>query len=308
MTLPVGNEPRYYAFKVKDTDGYISKILTVGGETPVIEAIVKKNDGKQGEWYSYTQEKVSGSSTHAEYILRIDSHRDRLNTAYEAMYRIMPMEEIQSSPAFQRLQRLFFDDVKATYKKITSDNKDTWWGPFSMLSLYSYFTPDQKEDLKQFPDSVLNSFYGQLLQNQIIPKGLTGTTVSDFDIVGVDGKRTPLSKAVKGKKVYIVDFWASWCVPCRKEIPNLKAIYERFSGKGLEIVSISIDKNDSAWRKAVTAENLTWPNGIDKQGIKDMFNVNAIPAIFIVDGKTGRILAENIRGEQLANKLAEMLE
>ena len=113
---------------------------------------------------------------------------------------------------------------------------------------------------------------------------------------------------MKGKKVYIVDFWASWCVPCRKEIPNLKAIYERFSGKGLEIVSISIDKNDSAWRKAVTAENLTWPNGIDKQGIKDMFNVNAIPAIFIVDGKTGRILAENIRGEQLANKLAEMLE
>ena len=97
-------------------------------------------------------------------------------------------------------------------------------------------------------------------------------------------------------------------MPCRKEIPNLKAIYERFSGKGLEIVSISIDKNDSAWRKAVTAENLTWPNGIDKQGIKDMFNVNAIPAIFIVDGKTGRILAENIRGEQLANKLAEMLE
>ena len=177
-----------------------------------------------------------------------------------------------------------------------------------MLSLYSYFTPDQKEDLKQFPDSVLNSFYGQLLQNQIIPKGLTGTAVSDFDIVGVDGKRTPLSKAVRGKKVYIVDFWASWCVPCRKEIPNLKAIYERFSGKGLEIVSISIDKNDSAWRKAVTAENLTWPNGIDKQGIKDMFNVNAIPAIFIVDGKTGRILAENIRGEQLANKLAEMLE
>ena len=308
MTLPVGNEPRYYAFKVKDTDGYISKILTASGETPVIEAIVKKNDGKQGEWYSYTQEKVHGSSTHAEYVLRIDSHRDRLNTAYEALYRIMPMEEIQSSPAFQRLQRLFFDDVKATYKKIASDNKDTWWGPFSMLSLYSYFTPDQKEDLKQFPDSVLNSFYGQLLQNQIIPKGLTGTTVSDFDIVGVDGKRTPLSKAVRGKKVYIVDFWASWCVPCRKEIPNLKAIYERFSGKGLEIVSISIDKNDSAWRKAVTAENLTWPNGIDKQGIKDMFNVNAIPAIFIVDGKTGRILAENIRGEQLANKLAEMLE
>ena len=88
MTLPVGNEPRYYAFKVKDTDGYISKILTVGGETPVIEAIVKKNDGKQGEWYSYTQEKVHGSSTHAEYILRIDSHRDRLNTAYEAMFRL----------------------------------------------------------------------------------------------------------------------------------------------------------------------------------------------------------------------------
>ena len=121
-------------------------------------------------------------------------------------------------------------------------------------------------------------------------------------------KTAEFDAAVEAAPLAMVDFWASWCKPCRKEIPNLKAIYERFSGKGLEIVSISIDKNDSAWRKAVTAENLTWPNGIDKQGIKDMFNVNAIPAIFIVDGKTGRILADNIRGEQLANKLAEMLE
>ncbi|MGM9773856.1 MAG: TlpA family protein disulfide reductase [Candidatus Egerieousia sp.] len=153
-----------------------------------------------------------------------------------------------------------------------------------------------------------NSFYGQLLTNQITPKGLTGTAAADFDIIGADGKRTKLSKAVKGKKAYIIDFWASWCAPCRKEIPNLKAIYERFRNKGLEIISISIDKNDAAWKKALAEEKLAWPNGIDKTGINDTFNVKAIPAIFIVDGKTNTIVAEKMRGEQLADKIAEMLE
>lgn len=110
----------------------------------------------------------------------------------------------------------------------------------------------------------------------------------------------------KGKKYYLVDFWASWCGPCRKEIPNLKKLYELYKGKGLEIVSVSIDKNETAWKKALAEEKLSWPNGLDRAGIADSYKVKFIPAIFLVDGTTGKCIAENIRGTELAAKLAEL--
>ena len=308
MTIPVGAEPRCYAFKVKGRNGYIAKLVTVSGEKPTVEADVARSENESGLWYSCAKQTVTGSPLHAEYVLRIDSHRDRLDIAYKAIHGAVADAVKKTDKDFTRLEHLFFDDVKATYSKIAANNKDTWWGPFAMLSLYSYFTPEQKAELEQFPDSVRNSYYGQILTNQISPKGLTGTAVADFDIVGADGKTTKLSKAVKGKRAYLVDFWASWCKPCRKEIPNLKAIYGRYGKKGLEIVSISIDKSDTAWKKALSEEKLPWHNGIDRTGINDLFNVKAIPAIFIVDGKTNTILAENLRGEMLEKKLAEIFE
>ncbi|MBP9984636.1 MAG: TlpA family protein disulfide reductase, partial [Prevotella sp.] len=109
-------------------------------------------------------------------------------------------------------------------------------------------------------------------------------------------------------KIFLVDFWASWCVPCRKEIPNLKNIYAANSKKGLEIISVSIDKNEAAWKKALEKEKLPWPNGIDKSGVDDLYHVQAIPAIFIVDAVSGKVIGENLRGEELAAKVTDLLK
>lgn len=307
ITLPVDGEPRAFAFRLKDCNGYIATLVTVKGESPRIEATVTKSETNDGVWYSYENGKVFNSPMHSEYVIRIESHRERLDMEYQAMHRSTSNPDADKNPEFMALQKLFFADVEATYKKVAAENKDSWWGPFSMLSYYAYFTPDQKADLEQFSPEALNSFYGKCLSDKILPMVLTDTKVEDFDILDSKGKKTPLSKAVKGKKVYLVDFWASWCMPCRKEIPNLKAIYEKYNKQGLEIISLSIDKNPKAWQKALTEEKLPWPNGIDKDGISDRFHVQAIPAIFIVDAKTGKILFENICGEELANKIETLL-
>ena len=147
---------------------------------------------------------------------------------------------------------------------------------------------------------MLNQFYNQKSQ----AKKLEGIVSPSFEYENHKGGKSKLED-FKGKYVYI-DVWATWCGPCRKEIPNLKKLYELYKGKGLEIVSVSIDKNETAWKKALAEEKLSWPNGLDRAGIADSYKVKFIPAIFLVDGTTGKCIAENIRGTELAAKLAEL--
>ena len=109
-----------------------------------------------------------------------------------------------------------------------------------------------------------------------------------------------------GKPV-IIDFWATWCGPCRREIPNLKAIYADHAGKGFDIISISIDKEEKPWLNAVKNEGLEWVNIRDTDhSIADKYKVSAVPTMYIIDSE-GRLVAENLRGEELAAKISELM-
>ena len=133
-----------------------------------------------------------------------------------------------------------------------------------------------------------------------------GAPSAAFTVKGEDGASVTWEQLLDGKKYALVDFWASWCGPCRREIPNLKAAYEKFASKGLEIISISIDKDAAAWQKALEEEQLPWPNFLDDADIDNLYGVKTIPAIFLLDGK-GTVIAVGLRGEALQAKLAELL-
>lgn len=129
--------------------------------------------------------------------------------------------------------------------------------------------------------------------------------LSDFN-----GKIIALS-SLKGK-VVLVDFWASWCMPCRQENPNVVKMYEKYKDKGFTVYSVSLDENKEAWKKAVEADNLSWPNHVsDLKGWSSdaaaAYGVNAIPATFLLD-RDGNIIAKNLRGNQLEQKLQELLD
>lgn len=133
------------------------------------------------------------------------------------------------------------------------------------------------------------------------------------DIKGTtpDGKELSLSEyAGKGKYV-LVDFWASWCPPCRKDMPLVVEAYKRYKNKGFEIVGVSLDDDKAAWEKGIKDLNITWPQISDLKGWKTelgaAYAVNSIPHTVLLD-KEGKIIATDLRGDQLSEKLAELLK
>jgi peroxiredoxin len=130
----------------------------------------------------------------------------------------------------------------------------------------------------------------------------------EINLNNVDGEPLALS-SLKGK-VVLVDFWASWCKPCRQENPNVVAAYNKYKDKGFTVYSVSLDDKKDAWLNAIQSDNLTWPNHVsDLQGCTSAttpYGVSSIPSTFLLD-KDGNIIARNLRGDQLEKKLAEIL-
>jgi peroxiredoxin len=112
-------------------------------------------------------------------------------------------------------------------------------------------------------------------------------------------------------KVVLIDFWASWCAPCRKELPNVKRCYEKYKSKGFEILGVSLDKDRDAWLEAITTEGLKWPQVSDlkywQSEACQIYAIQSIPYTVLID-KDGKIIATELRGADLDKKLAEVLK
>lgn len=135
-----------------------------------------------------------------------------------------------------------------------------------------------------------------------------GNVAPDFSGPTPDGKSLSLKQAMG--KVTIIDFWASWCGPCRKENPNVVALYNEFHEKGLNIIGVSLDKDGSKWKEAIAKDALAWSHVSNLQFWTDpiavLYNIKSIPATYILDEK-GVIIATNLRGEELRAKIASLL-
>ena len=138
-----------------------------------------------------------------------------------------------------------------------------------------------------------------------------GSTIQDFTQQALDGTEISLIAEVKKHKITVIDFWASWCGPCRQEMPFMIQMYDKYQSKGLGIVGISLDENTDAWKKGTEALGFTWPQMSDLKGweneIAQHFQVTSIPHTIVVD-QSGKILRRGLRGEQLEQFVAEQLK
>lgn len=316
-------EPRYFDVMFGKDKGAISVMVENSKIKITAAGTVSK---EEGAWITFNDVVITGSKSHDYFVTETAAKRN-LNVDYEELHKgsealteaygkarvsenKKAMDSISNSPeykAYAAKEKAFFDKVEKTTNDLIAKNKATWWGPFFMLTSYTYFTPDQKPIYEQFSDVAKKSHYGQVVYNELNPKTFVGTNVTNFGLNDKDGKSQNLKDIVAGKKYILIDFWASWCGPCRKEIPNLKTAYAEYASKGFEILSISIDKDQKAWQKALGQENMQWHNLLDDDKVSNVFKVKTIPATFLMDSN-GVIVGENLRGEELEAKLKELMK
>lgn len=137
-----------------------------------------------------------------------------------------------------------------------------------------------------------------------------GKPFIDFAMPTIDGGEARLKDFMEGHKVVVIDFWASWCGPCRREMPNMVKAYEAYKDKGLEIVGVSQDKNAEAWKTAVDELGMAWPQlsplkGWDNEAVKT-YAISGIPNTVVI--KDGIIVAHQLTGDDLIAKLQELLD
>ena len=157
-----------------------------------------------------------------------------------------------------------------------------------------------------------NPYVGSfLMMAQASQARAIGSSLKDIAIPDADGKMHKLSDYVGKGKIVLVDFWASWCGPCCREMPNVVEAYKKYKSKGFEIVGISLDKKKEPWLAAVKRMNMTWPQLSDLKAwdceAANLYGVQAIPSNVLFD-KDGKIIATDLTGAKLQNKLASLFE
>ena len=190
----------------------------------------------------------------------------------------------------------------------------------SFMGLYTYnlyildnkFVPSEVSPLfDRFSDKLKQSDLGKktVEKLEIGKRRQTGAKATDFTQNDLNDKPFTLS-SLRGKYV-LVDFWASWCVPCRAENPNVVKAYAQLKDKNFEIVGVSLDQGKAAWAEAVKKDGLPWIHVSDLKGWKNevavMYGINSVPQNLLID-PNGQIIAKNLRGDALTQKLAELIK
>ena len=218
------------------------------------------------------------------------------------------VEDLQNQYRLKQTELLNFEI------ELAKNMKESYLSVLMLEKLINEKTIDinsAKEITAAYNSEILNSRVGKILVEKVnapIEPTSIGEIAPNFEGPSPSGEVLNLSD-LKGK-VTIIEFWASWCRPCRVENPNLVRLYKEMHPKGLEIVGVSLDRNRSSWLRAIDDDGLIWNHVSNlkfwQDPIAKLYNIRAIPASFIID-KEGRIIEKNLRGAQLAAKISEIL-
>ncbi len=236
------------------------------------------------------------------------------NTADSIMREMQFAQQNQNTVNYRNAlihYRMHEQSNQARIKEFLKENDDR------VAALAALSNLDPERDYELFVE-VLNNLEPKLSSNPIYTKLKTkvdnlaktqvGAIAPEISMAGVDGENINLS-SLRGKYV-LIDFWASWCKPCRIENPNVVRMYNEYKDKDFEIFGVSLDEERNKWLQAIEEDNIEWVQVSDLRGWNNeaaqTFNVNSIPETVLLD-PDGEIIARGLRGRELEEKLAEIL-
>ena len=224
------------------------------------------------------------------------------------------------TPEFNKLYEQYVQDLGKISSIVKQSVKDHPEGLYNAALVYQYLGVMEESDIKElmtgkpacFETDLLKPIMTQLNKEaELEALRAPGKDFTDFKMATPTGAVKTLSSFVKQNKLTLVDFWASWCGPCRREMPHVKKLYADFHSKGLEIVGVSFDESKEAWTGAIASMGLKWPQLSDLKGWQNeagqLYGITSIPATLLID-KQGKIVAFGLRGAELEAKVAELLK
>lgn len=273
--------------------------ITITGKKDSIANAVVTGSPTQDEWLQFQASQKELNTTESQLDKSYDQARAK-NDKHQ-------MDSIEN--AFNELDQ----HRRAYVKEYASGHPASYVTAYAIYTTF-VFNPQASElrPLYKGLDPVIqSSYFGRQVKASLDAAELTDIGQPAPAFVQNDPSGKPVSLASFKGKYVLLDFWASWCGPCRAENPNVVAAYQKFSPKGFTILGVSLDNNKDKWLAAVKKDQLAWTQVSDLQGwqnkVADLYGIKGIPMNYLLD-REGKIIAKSLRGEDLEKKLGELMK
>jgi peroxiredoxin len=272
------------------------------------------------EWQDFGSYITSSPQSNSMKNL-VKGFNEKLNAIDVFRQEIVAIKSTRGSDSLMQAKEASFNSVVAETEDFLIQYADT--SNSSAIAMYalglgkSQINPEKLKPVmlslaKRFADkpevtAVTTDFFNYM--NKLDAKNMSGKLAPEINLPDPNGKNISLS-SFRGKYV-LVDFWASWCAPCRQENPNVVTAFNRYKDKNFTVLGVSLDKNKASWVEAIKADNLNWPHISDlkywNSEVVSLYNIEGIPFNVLIDPE-GKIIANNLRGNGLLRKLEEVLK